>query len=100
MSAVLDTKPTSLETRHHSRNEAAIEEAMANITMIYSMLPTQLSYPVNSPTRLAIQESYGYAQARMLAAGISVSVLFVAWVLMIRNLDVSKKSAQTKGMVF
>lgn len=74
------------------------EEAMANITMIYSMLPTQLSYPVNSPTRLAIQKSYGYAQTRMLTAGLVIMTLCAIWVFMLRNINV-KKLTQTKGTV-
>ncbi|KAM6539274.1 mitochondrial phosphate carrier protein [Fusarium falciforme] len=74
------------------------EEAMANITMIYSMLPTQLSYPVNSPTRLAIQKSYGYAQTRMLTAGLVIMTLSAIWVFMLRNINV-KKLTQTKGTV-
>jgi hypothetical protein len=75
------------------------ESAVANATIIYADLETQLSYPINSPERLAIQESYGFAQTRMLAAGVGVMGLSIAWVLMLRNLDLSKKG-QTKGMVF
>ncbi|RSM16587.1 Siderophore iron transporter mirB [Fusarium oligoseptatum] len=74
------------------------EDAMANITMIYAMLPTQLSYPVNSPTRLAIQKSYGYAQTRMLTAGLVIMTLSAIWVFMLRNINV-KKLSQTKGTV-
>ncbi|WMT86773.1 type I secretion system permease/ATPase [Pelagibacterium sp. 26DY04] len=48
MSAVLDTKPTSLETRHHSRNEAAIEEAMANIDATLAELEAMVQPPTES----------------------------------------------------
>ncbi|EAQ90155.1 hypothetical protein CHGG_06774 [Chaetomium globosum CBS 148.51] len=75
------------------------EAELPNITMIYSRLQTQLSYPVNSPERIAIQESYGYAQTRMLAAGTGLMALNFAWVAMIRNYNV-KKMTQTSGVVF
>lgn len=75
------------------------ESAMPNLTYIYSDLATQLSYPIGSPERLAIQEAYGYGQARMLAAGTGVFALSFVWILLIRNLDVSKKTTQTKGVV-
>ena len=76
------------------------ESALPNAVSIYSSLPMQLSYPVGSPERIAIQESYGYAQARMLAAGLGVFSLCYVWVLLLRNHDVSKKTTQTKGFVF
>lgn len=75
------------------------EDALVNLTSIYAQLPVQLSYPMGSPTRLAIQESYGYAQVRMLAAGTAIMGLGFAWVALMRNLNVSKMS-QTKGTVF
>lgn len=75
------------------------ESAVANATIIYADLTTQLSYPVGSPERIAIQESYGFAQTRMLAAGVGIMSLSFIWVLMIRNLDLTKKG-QTKGLVF
>lgn len=74
------------------------ESALPNITMIYADLATQLSYPVGSTERLAIQQSYGYAQARMLAAGVGFSGLMFIWIFLFKNLDVSKK-LQTKGTV-
>ncbi|KAL5342080.1 siderophore iron transporter mirB [Aspergillus crustosus] len=75
------------------------ESALPNVLTIYSSLPAQLSYPVNSPERIAIQESYGYAQTRMLAAGTGIMVLSFFWVAMIRNYNV-KNMTQTKGVVF
>lgn len=75
------------------------ESALANATLIYADLETQLSYPVGSLERIAIQESYGFAQTRMLAAGVGIMALCIFWVLMLRNLDLNKKG-QTKGMVF
>lgn len=75
------------------------ESALADFDMIYEDLDTQLSYPVGSETRLAIQKAYGYAQTRMLAAGVGVMGLAFFWVLLIRNIDL-RKLEQVKGMVF
>lgn len=76
------------------------ESALADVDTIYSNLEAQLAYPVGSPVRLAIQESYGYAQARMLAAGIGVFSLAFVWMLMFRNYDLRRMTKQTKGTVF
>ncbi|KAL0932884.1 Siderophore iron transporter mirB 6 [Colletotrichum truncatum] len=76
------------------------EPARQNATLIYSSLPMQLSYPVGSPERVAIQLSYGYGQTRMLAAGTAIGAICFVWILLIKNFDVSKKTSQTKGWVF
>ncbi|PSN59751.1 putative siderophore-dependent iron transporter [Corynespora cassiicola Philippines] len=76
------------------------ESAQADALTIYASLPAQLAYPVGSPERLAIQEAYGYGQARMLAAGVGIFGLSFIWMFLIRNHDVSKKTGQTKGIVF
>ncbi|KAK5121543.1 hypothetical protein LTR85_005377 [Meristemomyces frigidus] len=73
--------------------------ALGNLDAIYEDLGTQLSYPVGSPARLAIQKAYSYAQTRMLAAGTGVMSLSLVWMLLIRDIDVGK-IAQVKGMVF
>lgn len=73
--------------------------ALPNLEDIYEDLTTQLSYPVGSVTRLAIQKSYAYAQTRMLAAGTGMMVLAFIWVLMIKNIDLHK-TPQVKGMVW
>ncbi|GLI79151.1 hypothetical protein PoHVEF18_007479 [Penicillium ochrochloron] len=75
------------------------ESAMDNFEMIYEDLDTQLSYAIGTPTRLAIQRAYGYAQTRMLAVGTGIMVLAFVWTMMIRNIDL-KKVPQVKGMVF
>jgi hypothetical protein len=72
--------------------------ALPDVQTIYGSLITQLSYPVGSPERLAIQKSYGYAQTRMLAAGSAIMALGFVWVGMMKNLNV-KKMTQTKGNV-
>ncbi|RAK98787.1 MFS siderochrome iron transporter MirB [Aspergillus ibericus CBS 121593] len=75
------------------------ESAMSNLYDIYEDLDTQLSYPVGSATRVAIQKAYGYAQTRMLAVGTGLMVLSFIWIVMIKNINVAKV-AQVKGMVF
>ncbi|KFY37141.1 hypothetical protein V495_07345 [Pseudogymnoascus sp. VKM F-4514 (FW-929)] len=75
------------------------ESAQPNLEIIYESLPAQLAYAVGTPERLAIQQAYGYAQTRMLAAGCSVMVLAFIAVAMIRDINV-KKLTQTKGNVF
>lgn len=74
-------------------------EAMDNFDLIYEDLETQLSYEVGSEVRLAIQEAYGYAQTRMLAAGTGIMGLCIIWVFLIRDIDL-KKISQVKGTVF
>ncbi|KAK4539380.1 hypothetical protein LTR36_010981 [Oleoguttula mirabilis] len=73
--------------------------ALGDPGAIYEDLETQLSYPVGSPARMAMQEAYGYAQTRMLAAGTGLMCLASVWVLLIRNIDVGKV-AQVKRRVF
>ncbi|KZF23906.1 putative MFS siderophore iron transporter [Xylona heveae TC161] len=75
------------------------ESAMSNFEDIYEQLDTQMSYLKGSPTRLAIQRAYAYAQTRMLAVGTGIMVLAFIWTMMIRNIDL-KKVPQVKGMVF
>ncbi|CAI7588275.1 unnamed protein product [Penicillium bialowiezense] len=57
---------------------------------IYESLDAQLSYPLGSPTRIAIQNAYAYTQRIMLIAATGIMCLSIAWVLMMRNLKVSK----------
>ncbi|KAF4998654.1 hypothetical protein FGRMN_2980 [Fusarium graminum] len=73
--------------------------ALDNLTDIYGNLEVQLSYAKGSPERIGIQQAYGYAQTRMLAAGTAIMALSFVWVALIRNLKVSEMK-QTKGNVF
>lgn len=73
--------------------------ALPDVATIYASLPVQLSYAVGSVERLAIQEAYGYAQTRMLAAGTGLMSLSFVWIFLMRDLKVSAMS-QTKGVVF
>ncbi|KAL2837133.1 major facilitator superfamily domain-containing protein [Aspergillus pseudoustus] len=75
------------------------ESAQANVALIFESLPTQLSYAVGTEVRDVLNDAYGYAQVRMLAAGTAFMVLGFIWVGMMRNLDV-RKMTQTKGNVF
>ncbi|KZL73196.1 MFS siderochrome iron transporter MrB [Colletotrichum tofieldiae] len=75
------------------------ESALESLGDTYSDLDTQLSYPIGSEERLAIQQAYGYAQTRMLAAGTSVMIFGFIAVFMIKNFNL-KQMNQTKGLVF
>ena len=75
------------------------ESELGNLTSIYEDINVQLSYDVGSAARLGIQQAYGYAQTRMLAAGTGIMALSFIWIFMIRNIDL-KKVAQVKGIVF
>ncbi|TGO86955.1 hypothetical protein BPOR_0264g00130 [Botrytis porri] len=75
------------------------ESAMADFDNIYGDLSTQLTYPLGSETRIAIQQAYGYAQEKMLIAGTAIIALAFFWVMMIKNINVAQKT-QVKGTVF
>lgn len=75
------------------------ESALADFDAIYGDLDTQLSYPIGSETRIAIQQAYGYAQERMLISGTVIIGLAFIWILMIKNINVAQKT-QVKGTVF
>jgi hypothetical protein len=66
---------------------------------IYGDLSVQLSYEIGSPTRIAIQQAYGYAQERMLIAGTVIMSLSFIWIFLIKNINVAKVP-QVKGTVF
>lgn len=74
-------------------------EELPNFLMIYGDISTQLSYPMGSPTRLAIQHAYGDALLRLLAASTGVWVIGAVGVLMWRNINV-KDTKQTKGNIW
>jgi hypothetical protein len=75
------------------------ESALPDVDTIYGDLYTQLAYEVGSPVRLVIQDAYGYAQTRMLAAGTSFMIFAIIAVFLIRNINVAKIQ-QVKGTVF
>ena len=72
---------------------------LPNLLTIYADIVTQLSYPVGSPTRVAIQRAYADAQKSMLIAGTAVWALGLVGVLIWRDIRVIGIK-QTKGHVF
>ncbi|KAK1242473.1 hypothetical protein MKX08_005285 [Trichoderma sp. CBMAI-0020] len=75
------------------------ESELGNLTTIYGSLDAQLSYPMGSPARIAIQKAYGDSQKMMLIAATAVLSLAVAGTMMWRDIDV-RKHKQVKGTVF
>ncbi|KAF2846130.1 siderophore iron transporter-like protein mirB [Plenodomus tracheiphilus IPT5] len=74
-------------------------EELPNFGMIYADLNTQLTYPMGSPTRVAIQRAYADAQVNLLSAGVAVWAIGFVAVLMWRNINVIGIQ-QTKGHVW
>lgn len=66
---------------------------------IYESLDVQLSYPVGSETRIAIQNAYAWSQRNMMIAGTAVMVLSIAWVLMMKNIKV-KDNKDVRQVLF
>lgn len=69
-----------------------------NLLLIYESLPTQLSFPIGSPERIAIQHAYGDVQKRLMIAGTAVWAIGLVSVLMWRDIKVINIK-QTKGQV-
>jgi MFS family permease len=75
------------------------KEELPNLVLIYSDITTQLSYPVGSPTRLAIQKAYGDGEEYLLIAGICTWFIGIIGTVMWSNIDIIHVK-QTKGRVF
>ncbi|KAG6017249.1 hypothetical protein E4U43_001925 [Claviceps pusilla] len=74
------------------------DSAMSNFTDIYGRLDVQLSYPIGSSTRAAIQRAYGDSQRAMLI--ISTAVLMLSFVAVGLWRDVNIKNIkQVRGNV-
>jgi MFS family permease len=73
-------------------------ESQGDLVSIYGSLPTQLSYPVGSPTRIAIQHAYGEAQKIMIIASTVLQAISLVAVIMWRDIKV-KDFKQVKGLV-
>jgi hypothetical protein len=73
-------------------------DQLANLALIYEDIPTRLSFPVGSDTRLAIQMAYGDAQKNMLIADAAVWVPGFIAVFMWRDI-VFTGIKKTKGHV-
>ncbi|KAJ4287132.1 MFS siderochrome iron transporter 1 [Collariella sp. IMI 366227] len=74
------------------------QETQGNLTSIVGSLPTQLSYPEGSPTRIAIQHAYGDAQRIMLIAATVIQIISLVSVMFWRDIKV-KDFKQVKGLV-
>ncbi|KAJ9633241.1 hypothetical protein H2204_007137 [Knufia peltigerae] len=72
---------------------------LENLPLIYADLKTQLSYPIGSETRTAIQHAYADTQKMLLTAGTAVWAAGVIGVLLWRNINVIGIK-QTKGHVW
>lgn len=75
------------------------EDQKGNFSSLYDDINAQISYPVGSTTRRAIQDAYGYGQTRMLAAGTGIMGLSIIWIFFFKDINV-KKVSQVKGTVF
>ena len=73
-------------------------ESQGNFTSIYGDLTMQLSYPVGSATRIAIQDAYGEAQKMMIIAATAVLAIAVVCVCLWRDIKV-KDFRQVTGNV-
>ncbi|KAL2130411.1 hypothetical protein VTI74DRAFT_6500 [Chaetomium olivicolor] len=73
-------------------------ESQGDLTSIVASLPTQLSYPVGTPTRTAIQHAYGDAQRIMLIASTVIQAISLVSVIVWRDIKV-KDFKQVKGLV-
>lgn len=74
-------------------------EDLPNMRKIYANISTQLSYPIGSEARLAIQHAYGDAQMRMLAVGTAVWIAGFIGVTIWRDINVIGIK-QSKGHVW
>ncbi|KAJ5373511.1 Major facilitator superfamily domain general substrate transporter [Penicillium concentricum] len=75
------------------------ESAMPNLNNIYEDLVTQRSYAVGTPTRLAIQKAYAYAELRLLAVGCGIILLAIPCTVLMKDINLNRKP-QVRGTVF
>lgn len=73
-------------------------EELKNLDKIYGRLDVQLSYPMGSPARIAIQRAYGDGQKTMLVWGTSVLIIAVIATAAWRDINV-KHIKQVRGNV-
>ena len=74
-------------------------DQLQNLTQIYGSIDTQLSYPLGSPTRLAIQRAYSDTQEVLVATSVGLWVIGIVGILMWGNID-TRNVQQTKGHVW
>lgn len=74
-------------------------DAMDNFANIYGDLDVQSSYPIGSPTRDAINLSYGQAQRYMLISAVCLYAITWISVALWQNVDVRKTKQRTVGLL-
>ncbi|KAI4674819.1 uncharacterized protein J4E84_010425 [Alternaria hordeiaustralica] len=74
-------------------------EELPDLHKIFGDLAKQLSYPIGSPTHIAIQHAYEDAMSRLLLVSTGIWLLGAVGVLMWRNINV-KRIQQSKGHVW
>ncbi|KYK58455.1 hypothetical protein DCS_05471 [Drechmeria coniospora] len=74
------------------------ESELKHLDEIYGRLDVQLSYPLGSPARIAIQRAYGDGQKTMLLSGTTVLVVALVATAMWRDINV-KNMKQVRGNV-
>ncbi|KAL4794094.1 siderophore iron transporter mirB [Aspergillus venezuelensis] len=63
---------------------------------IYDSLDIQLSYPVGSATRTAVQNAYATSQRYMMIAGTAIMGLSLVWVFIMKNIIVKDRKDVSK----
>ncbi|KAI9155342.1 siderophore transporter [Paramyrothecium foliicola] len=74
------------------------ESEQGNLASIYGQLNVQLSYPVGSEARAAIQRAYGDSQRDMLIAATAILIVSLVSTAVWRDIKV-KDNKQVKGLV-
>lgn len=74
-------------------------DALENFTMIYGDIDTQTSYAVGTPTRDAINLSYGQTQKYMLIGATCIYSITLFSVAMWQNVDVRTMKQRTVGLL-
>ncbi|KAJ4376340.1 hypothetical protein N0V83_001623 [Neocucurbitaria cava] len=74
-------------------------DALENIASIYGDIDVQSSYPIGSPTRDAINLSYGQTQRYMLIAATCIYTLMLVSVALWQNVDVRTMKQRTIGLL-
>lgn len=74
-------------------------DAQSNFASIYGDLTVQSSYPLGSPTRDAINLSYGQTQRYMLIAATCIYSVTLVSVALWQNVDVRKQKQRTFGLL-
>ncbi len=73
--------------------------AQSDFASIYGDLTVQASYPVGSPTRIAIDKSYAETQRLMLIAATSLYAITLVSTALWKDIDVKNMTQRTKGLI-